>query len=52
MRLPYPAIFGLHHGVLDGRRLWRAVVMNGSAGTYDRTDAGLRFGQQWYLEAA
>ncbi len=49
-RLPYPVIFGLHNGVLDGRRVWRDVVMGWTAPTYDRTDAGPRFGQQWYLE--
>ncbi len=52
VRLPYPVVFGMHHGVLDGRRLWREVVMGGNGGTYDRTDAGPHFGQQWYLEPA
>lgn len=49
-RLPYPVVFGLNQGVLDGRRLWREVVMGTNGPTYDRTDAGPRFGQQWYLE--
>jgi hypothetical protein len=51
-RLPYPVIFGLNEGVLDGRRLWRDVVMGWGEAAYDRTDAGPRFGQQWYLETA
>jgi hypothetical protein len=49
-RLPYPVVFGLNQGVLDDRRLWREVVMGTNGPTYDRTDAGPRFGQQWYLE--
>jgi hypothetical protein len=51
-RLPYPLILGLNGGVLDDRRLWRQVVMGWTATTYDRTDAGPRFGQQWYLETS
>ena len=50
-RIPYPAIFGLNGGVLDDRRLWREVVMGWDGSTYDRTDAGPRFAQQWYLES-
>lgn len=52
VRLPYPVVLGLNEGVLDGRRLWREAVMGWSAPSYDRTDAGPRFGQQWFLEIA
>lgn len=52
-RLPFPVVLGLHGGVLDGRALRREPVLGfdltGDPLT-NRTDAGARFGQQWFLE--
>jgi hypothetical protein len=53
LRLPYPILFGFHGGVLDHRVLRREPVLGYDQATPPRrTDAGPRFGQQWYLETA
>jgi hypothetical protein len=57
VKLPFPILFGLHRGVLDGRRLWREPRMGfdptpASGLPYSRTDAGPRYGQDWWLEDA
>lgn len=50
-RLPLPVLLGFHGGVLDGRTLRRDPVLGFDATRpHDRTDAGPRFAQQWYLE--
>lgn len=56
-KLPHPMLLGLHRGVLDGRRLWREPRMGfdptPAVGLpYSRTDAGPRYGQDWWLEDA
>lgn len=53
LRLPFPILFGFHGGVLDDRVLRREPVLGyDPAAPPRRTDAGPRFGQQWYLETA
>jgi hypothetical protein len=49
-RLPYPLVFGLHLGVLDGRRLTRRVVPPQQSPL--STDRGAFYGQEWHLETA
>jgi hypothetical protein len=47
-RLTAPFLLGLHLGVLDGRKLTRAVVPPQPAAL--STDCGSHFAQQWFLE--
>lgn len=46
--LPYPLIFGLHRGVLDGRKLTREVVPPRPSAL--QSDRGPHFAQEWFLE--
>ena len=53
-KLPVPLVLGLHLGVLDGRKLTRAVVPvpAGPIPPNHASDCGPWFAQEWYLEDA
>jgi hypothetical protein len=44
----YTILLGLHHGILDGRRLRREVVASKPLAL--STDCGPHFAQEWFLE--
>lgn len=50
--LPYPLLFGLGLGILDGHRLTREPVLPWTPQPPDAHDSGTEFGQEWFLATA